>query len=134
MRRVSARKIAGWLGVLFVVAMSPIRAAPADHVVPQDEIQRTVSHAARVRQGNLEAVQRFFASPQAQKALKKGGVDYARVEKAVPTLSDDDLARLATRVNSAQGRFAAGSLSNEQLTYIVIALATAVIVILIVKA
>lgn len=134
MRRVSERKVAGWIAVLFAVAVGPIWAAPADHVVPQDEIQRTVSHAAKVRQGNLEAVQRFFASAQAQKALKKGGVDYVKVEKAVPTLSDGDLARLAARVNSVQDKFAAGSLSNEQLTYIVIALATAVIVILIVEA
>lgn len=68
-----------------------------------------------------------------QRALKNGKVDYAKVEKAVPALSDQEVAQLAARTNKIQSDFAAGALTNEQLTYIVIALATAVVVILIVK-
>jgi len=52
------------------------------------------------------------------------------VQKAVATLSPDELARLAARTNQIQRDFAAGSLTNEQLTYIVIAIGAAVIVLI----
>jgi hypothetical protein len=45
-------------------------------------------------------------------------------------LDDGELARLADRTRSIDNDLKAGALSNEHLTYIVIALATAVIVIL----
>jgi hypothetical protein len=66
--------------------------------------------------------------------LKTGKVDYQRVQKAVVTLSPDELARLASRTNQLQRDFAAGALTNQELTYIVIALAAAVIVLIAVKA
>ena len=56
------------------------------------------------------------------------------MNKAIATLSPDELARLSARTTEIQNDFAAGALTNEQLTYIVIALATAVIVLIIVKA
>jgi hypothetical protein len=52
----------------------------------------------------------------------------------VATLSPEELARLATKTNQIQTDFAAGALTNQQLTYIVIALGTAVLVLLIVAA
>ncbi len=57
-----------------------------------------------------------------------------QVQQAIPTLSDQELAQLARQTDRIQNDFAAGALSNEQLTYIIIALATAVVVILILKA
>jgi hypothetical protein len=49
-------------------------------------------------------------------------------------MSPEELARLAEKTNQIQNDFAAGSLTNQQLTYIVIALGTAVLVLLIVAA
>ncbi len=66
--------------------------------------------------------------------MKKGRIDAGQVTKAIPTLTDEDLARLAQRAASAESDFAAGALSNQELTYIVIALATAVVILVIVAA
>ncbi len=129
----SNRAVAGLITLLLVLATSPVFSAPADHVVPSTEIKSKVNDAAAVRQRNLKSVQTFFVSPQVRHALKKGKVDYAKVENAIPALSDQELAALATRTNKIQNDFVAGALTNEQLTYIVIALAPAVVVILIAK-
>ena len=66
--------------------------------------------------------------------LKAGKVDYKKVDQAIATLSPEELARLATRTNQIQKDFAAGALTNQELTYIVIALATAVLILVIVAA
>jgi len=49
-------------------------------------------------------------------------------------LNDQELARLAARAEKANSDFAAGSLTNQELTYIVIALGTAVLILVIVAA
>jgi hypothetical protein len=59
-------------------------------------------------------------------------VDYQKVQKAVATLSPEELARLASQTNQIQKDVAGGALTNQQLTYIVIALGTAVIVLVLV--
>ena len=108
----------------FVGAQSP--------AVSSSELRQAVEAAAQIRQKNLDDVRTFFASEPVRAALKSGKVDYQKVERAVATISPEELARLAVRTNQIQQDFAAGALTNQQLTYIVIALATAVIVILIV--
>ena len=108
----------------FVAAQSPL--------VSSSELREAVAAAAQTRQKNLDEVRSFFASKPARAALKNGKIDYQRVEKAVATMSPDELARLAEKTNQVQKDFAAGALTNQQLTYIVIALGTAVIVLLIV--
>ncbi|HET8668391.1 MAG TPA: hypothetical protein VFM10_10455 [Terriglobales bacterium] len=105
-----------------------------NHVVSPNELQQQAMAAAQERQSKIDRVQRFFASETAQKALKSANIDYGKVQKAVPQLSDDELANIAAKADKAQQDFAAGALSNQQITYILIALATAVIVIILVKA
>ncbi|PYS41540.1 MAG: hypothetical protein DMG14_06805 [Acidobacteria bacterium] len=109
----------------FVIAQAPS--------VSPSELRQAIIAAAQTRQKNLDAVRYFFTSQAARAALKAGKVDYQKVEKAVGTLSPEELARLADKTNQIQKDFAAGALTNEQLTYIVIALATAVIVILLIE-
>src|SRR5262245_38451704 len=103
----------------FVVAQAP--------TVSSAELQRALVAAAQVRQKNLDDVRTFFGSQPVRDALKSGKLDYRKVEKAVATLSPEELARLAERTNRIQQDFAAGALTNQQLTYIVIALGTAVL-------
>jgi hypothetical protein len=52
------------------------------------------------------------------------------VEKAVGFLSDEEVARLASQIQRLDRDITAGALSNQHLTYIVIALATAIIVLI----
>jgi hypothetical protein len=104
------------------------------HAVPLAELQKDAAASAATRQKNEVKVEKFFATPQAREAMKKAGVSYEVVQQAVSQLSQDELARLAAHADKAQKQFEAGALTNQQLTYIIIALATAVIVILILKA
>ena len=115
-----------------VVALSIPQLVAAQAPVTPDELRQAVVAASENRQKNLDQVRSFFAGDQARAALKTGKVDYVKVEKAVATLSPEDLAKLADKTTRIQEDFAAGALTNQQLTYIVIALGTAVIVLLIV--
>ena len=117
--------------VLMIALLIP-EFTSAQATVTTDELRQAVVAAAETRQKNLDQVRSFFAGKEARAALKAGKVDYVKVEKAVVTLSADDLARLADRTSQIQNDFAAGALTNQQLTYIVIALGTAVLVLLIV--
>src|SRR5262249_18054084 len=101
-------------------------------VVSPSELRQAITNAVETRQKNLDDVRSFFSSEPARAALKSGKVDYEKVQKAIATLSPDELAKLAAKTNSIQKDFAGGALTNQQLTYIVIALGTAVIVLLIV--
>jgi hypothetical protein len=115
------------LGVLF---QSPSLRAAQDHVVSRAELQQAALSAARTRQDNLAKVDRFFSSPQAQKALKSAHLDPVQIKQAIPTLSNHELAQLARKADKAQKNFAAGALTTEQITYILIALGTAVVVLI----
>ncbi len=101
-----------------------------EHVVSSADLQKDVANAAQLRQERIAKVRKFLSTDQARTALKAANVDYDVVQNGVSTLSDDELARLSARADQAQKDFAAGSLTNEQLTYIIIALAAAVIVLI----
>ncbi|MEJ2009595.1 MAG: PA2779 family protein [Acidobacteriota bacterium] len=109
---------------------APLLTAAQNHVVSPAQLQRATLSVARTRQQNISRVEKFFSSKQAEKALKSAHLDPVQIKKAVPALSDQELARLASRADKAQKDFAAGALTNQQITYILIALGTAVIVII----
>jgi predicted ArsR family transcriptional regulator len=105
-----------------------------EHVVSPDAIQQQLVQSAAQRSQNVDALHQFFGSASAQKTLKTAGISSVEVKNAVAQLSDQELAQLAGKAGRAQQDFAAGALTNQQITYILIALATAVIVIVLLKA
>jgi len=105
-----------------------------EHVLTAADLQSELSKSAATRQANLAKVRNFLSSEPARKALKSAKIDQQKVEKAVPYLSDEELARLAARTDKVQRDMAAGALNNQQITYILIALGTAVLVLILVKA
>jgi len=119
------------LALAFVLLIPQFVAAQTPVVSPS-ELQQAVAAAAKTRQKNLDDVRSFFAQETTRAALKAGKIDYQKVDRAVATMSPEELARLAEKTNQIQKDFAAGALTNQQLTYIVIALGTAVLVLLIV--
>ena len=121
-----------FLVFIVIVALLVPQVVAAQAPVSPSELREAVAAAAATRQKNLDDVRSFFSSEPARAALKSGQVDYQKVEKAVATLSPEELARLALRTNQIQKDFAAGALTNQQLTYIVIALGTAVLVLVLV--
>ncbi|HEY6464881.1 MAG TPA: hypothetical protein VIY69_02750 [Candidatus Acidoferrales bacterium] len=117
--------------VLFAILFAiPPGLAAQQHVVSSADLQKDVANAAQIRQQNIAKIDKFLSTDQAQRALKAGNVNYDVVKSGISTLSDDELARLSVRADQAQKDFAAGALTNEQLTYIIIALATAVIILI----
>ncbi len=115
------------LGFLFG---SPSLVAGQEHVVSTAELQQATLSIAKTRQENLAKVEKFFSSPQAQKVMKSAHLNPVQIKQAVPSLSDRELAKLAAKADKAQKNFAAGALTNEQITYILIALGTAIVVLI----
>lgn len=109
-------------------ALMPARAGaetqgqPPDHIVSAQALQQSVQKQADTRQKNIATVQGIFKTPLAQRAMKMEHVDPAQVQKAIPTLSNSELANLSARATSAQQDFAAGRLDNETLLLIIIAM------------
>jgi hypothetical protein len=120
--------------LLLMFAVVPLGVRAQEHVVSPADLQKDLQAAAQTRQSNQAKVQKFLSTDQAKKALESAHLPYEKVQKAIPSLSDEELARLAAKTDKAQGDFAAGALTNQEITYIIIALATAVIIIIILKA
>lgn len=104
--------------------------AAQNHIVSPAQLQQATLSVARNRQQNISKVEKLFSSKQAEKALKSAHLNPVLIKNAVPSLSNQELARLASRADKAQKNFAAGALTNQQITYILIALGAAVVVLI----
>jgi hypothetical protein len=118
------------LATIFAVPPSLLAQA---HVVSPSDMQREVLAATQQRQRNLEKVRDFFSSEKAQKALKSAHMDSNQVKTAVSTLSDAELAQLASRADKAQADFVAGTLSDRDLIIIIVAIAALILIIVAVR-
>jgi hypothetical protein len=99
------------------------------HVVSSAELQKATVAATAARERNIETVQRFLSTPAAEKGLKAAHIDAQQVTQGISSLSDAELAQLATRANKAQADFAAGHLSDRDLLLILIAIAALILII-----
>lgn len=122
--------IAGLLCAAAFLFQAQSLLAAQKHVISPAELQQTALSAAQARQNNIAKVEDFFSSRQAQKALKSAHLDTVQIKQAIPTLSNQELAQLASKTGKAEKNFAAGALTNQQITYILIALGTAIVVII----
>ncbi len=114
------RALAVTLVVALIWTSGPAQAQDGQHVVPLSELTKDSATPAEARQANEAAVRQLFSSEQGQKALKSANIDYAKVDKAVGQLSDEDVAKLAGRSRQVEKDFAAGRLSDRDLLIIVI--------------
>jgi hypothetical protein len=130
LRRCVRDAAASFLTMVFAV---PQTLVAQTHIVSQTELQRAILGATKARQQNIETIQQFFSSADAQKALKSAHMDPQRVRQAVSGLSDEELARLASRTSKAQADFAAGRLSDRDLIIILIAIAALILIIVAVR-
>jgi len=105
------------------------RSLMAQHLVSPADLQAELVKNSQARQHNLETVQQFLSSPKAEKALASAHINAGQVQDAVSTLSDQELAQLASRVNKAQADFAAGRLEDRDLILILLAIAALVLII-----
>ena len=105
-----------------------------EHAVSAADLHQALVDSATTRQTNAETVQKFFKSEVVQKTLGHQIVNAAKVEKAIPLLNDEELGRLAAQCQQVESDISAGELNNQEMTYILIALATAVIILVLVIA
>jgi hypothetical protein len=103
------------------------------HVVSPSDLQKQITATTRDRQHNLTSVRGFLSTSTAEKAMKSASIDPKKVQNAVSSLSDDELANLAQRADKAQADFAAGTLSNRDLIWIILAIAVLVLIIVAVR-
>lgn len=120
------------LATIFTIPQN-LLAQAVEHVVSSSELQKTAVEASRVRQQNLETLKEFFSSERAQRALKAAHTDPEQVKKAVASLSDAELAQLASRAQKAQADFAAGHLSDRDLIIILVLIAALILIIVAVR-
>ena len=119
--------------ILVTIFAVPPSLLAQTHVVSSSELQKAALAATQTRQQNLQKVNQFFSSEKAQKALKSAHMDPEQVKTAVSTLSDAELARLASRAQKAQTDFAAGTLSDRDLIIIIVAIAALILIIVAVR-
>lgn len=119
--------------LLIVLFAVPPSLHAQTHVVKPADIHKELVSATQARQKNLEKAKQLFSSDDAQKALKSAGLDPAQVNTAVSTLSDAELAQLASRADKLQQDFAAGQLSNRDLLVILVVLAVVILIIVAVQ-
>lgn len=132
-------KLRNALAIVLMIAFAWL-AAPGqtlfgdEHAVSAADLHQALVDSATTRQTNAETVQKFFKSEVVQKTLGHQIVNAAKVEKAIPLLNDEELGRLASQCRQIDRDISGGELNNQEVTYILIALATAVIILVLVAA
>jgi hypothetical protein len=119
--------------ILVTIFAVPSSLVAQSHVVSPSDLQKEVVASTQARQHNLETVRQFFSSQRAENAMKSAHINAEQVQTAVSTLSDQELARLASRADKAQADFAAGRLEDRDLLIIVVAIAALVLLIVAVR-
>lgn len=115
--------------VLLALLTVPPNLHAQSHVVAPADIHKELVNATQARKQNLEKVTQLFSSDTAVKALKSAKIDPAQVKAAVFTLSDSELAQLASRADQIQNDFAAGQFSQRELLIILVILAVVILII-----
>ena len=104
-----------------------------DHLVSPSTLQKAAVGASQQREQNLATLKTFFSSDKARQALEQAKMNPDQVNKAVSSLSDDELAQLAQRANKAQADFAAGNISDRDLLIILVCVAALILLIIAVR-
>ncbi len=99
------------------------------HVVSQADIHKELVNTAQARQQNLEKTRRLFSSDETRKAMESAQISPEKVDAAISMLSDEELARLASRADKLDQDFAAGRLSDRDLLIVILGLAALVLII-----
>jgi len=123
--------------ITLVLILACLFSAPfnlkADHVVTPQDLQSAMQTASRNRQQNVQQIQQFLESKPARAAMDSLKVDPQKINNAIPTLSDEELARLSKQANQAQVNFAAGYIGEHDLIVILIIVLLVVAIVAVAK-
>jgi len=101
------------------------------HVVSPADLQQQALSATQARERNIQKVRDFIAMPAAQKTLRDAHINSVQVQRAVGSLSNAELAQLASRADRAQHDFAAGYLSTLDIALIILGVALIILIIVV---
>lgn len=126
------------LRLVLGIGLSALMAFPQgviaqDHVVSSSDVKKDLQDLAAQRKEQVAKVEGLLGTKEAKKAMADAHIDYQQVQTAVRSLSDEDLARVATRAEQAQKDFAAGNFSDRDLILIILAIAIIVLIIVAVR-
>ncbi|HZF38755.1 MAG TPA: PA2779 family protein [Blastocatellia bacterium] len=121
------------LAACFLLTLCATGILAQSHVVSPTDIHKELVNAAQTRQQNLQKVKNLFSSDETRKAMEAAKISPERVDAAVSTLSDDELARLASRADKLDKDFAAGRLSDRDLLIVLLGIAALVLIIVAVR-
>lgn len=102
--------------------------SPEEHIVSSQTLQQNLETSSSTRRTNIQTVTEFMSTPTAEKAMRDAKIDPVQVRKAIPTLSDRELAELSARATDTQQKFSAGVLGTSMLTLIIVLIAIIIIV------
>ena len=131
--RFDLRQSVRLLAACFLFTLCATSIMAQTHVVSQADIHKELVNAARTRQQNLEKTRRLFSSDETRKAMESAQISPEKVDAAISTLSDDELARLASRADRLDQDFAAGRISNRDLLIIILGIAAIILIIVAVR-
>ncbi|HEU0173009.1 MAG TPA: PA2779 family protein [Blastocatellia bacterium] len=121
------------LAACFLLTLCATGILAQTHVVSQTDIHKELVNAAQTRQQNLQKVKSLFSSDETRKAMEAAKISPERIDAAVSTLSDDELARLASRADKLDQDFAAGRLNDRDLLIILVGIAALILIIVAVR-
>ena len=117
--------------VLIVLLSYPaglLAQSPEEHIVSSQTLKQNLETSSATRHNNIQTLTNFMSTPTAEKAMRDAKIDPVQVQKAIPTLSDHELADLSARATDTQQKFSAGVLGTSMLTLIIVLIAIIVIV------
>ena len=120
------------LATIFAIPQS-LFAQASVHVVTPAEMHKAAMDASRERQQNLDCVREFVSSEKARRALESAHMSPQQVKDAVANLNAAELAQLASKVQKTQADFAAGTISNRDLIFILLGIAALILIIVAVR-
>jgi hypothetical protein len=128
-----ARSLTGAVLItIFAIPQNIVAQAP-QHLVSPGDLQKATVDASQRRQQDIDTLNDFLFTAQAQKALQSAHMNPQEVKKGVAGLSDEELAQLASRANKAQADFAAGNLGDRDLLIILVCIAALILIIVAVR-
>ncbi len=130
--RLARASAAAVLVTAFAVPRSLV-AETSPHVVSVPDLQKAAVDASQARRKNLDTLNGFLSSAQAKEAMKSVHANPQEVKRAVASLSDQELAQLASRASKAESDFAAGNMSNNDLLIILVGLVALILIIVAVR-
>jgi hypothetical protein len=127
--RQTARVLTAILLAAVIGFTQTAKAQATDHLVSPQELNKAAQDASHARQQNIETLRDAFSSEKAQKALEAAHMNPQQVRNAVAGLSDEELAQLAQRADTAQTDFSAGNMTDHDLLLILVIVAALILII-----